>query len=133
MEMQKTELGRKEKMKNQKEKLLEEIKQKRGYVLDFHKLLAEEDPEFLRGYEAMISASYAKQGVLGQKIKEFVLIAVLTALRADKKHISVHIKQAMEAGATKTEVLEILECIYPPCGTLRFMNGLEAYRHAFNV
>jgi 4-carboxymuconolactone decarboxylase len=120
-------------MENQKEKLLEEIKQKRGYVLDFHKLLAEEDPEFLRCYETMIDGSYAKHGVLGKKIKEFILIAVLTALRADNKHISVHIKQAVEAGATKTEVLEILECIYPPCGTLRFMNGLEAYRDAFSM
>jgi 4-carboxymuconolactone decarboxylase len=120
------------KMENQKETLLLEIKRKRGFVLDFHRLLAEEDPEFLRCYEAMISASYAKEGALGRKIREFVFIAALTAVQADKNHIKVHITRAVETGATKAEILEILECIYPPCGTLKFMNGLEAFKEVFS-
>ena len=119
-------------MEDPKEKVLREIEQKRGFVLDFHRLLAEEDPEFLKCYEDMISASYAKEGVLGHKIREFVFIAALTALHAEKKHISIHIKRAVDCGATKKEILEILESIYPPCGTLKFMNALEAYKEVFS-
>lgn len=118
-------------MENEKQKLIEAIKQKRGYVLSFHKILAEEDPEFLKCYEDLISAAYTREGELDKKVKEFVFIAALTALSAGKKHIGAHIRLAVKNGATKKEVLEVLRCIYPPCGTLKLMNGLEAFEDAF--
>jgi alkylhydroperoxidase/carboxymuconolactone decarboxylase family protein YurZ len=79
----------------------------------------------------MISTAYTKKGVLEKKVKEFVFIAALTALSADKKHIGAHIRIAAENGATKKEILEVLQCIYPPCGTLKLMNGLEAFEEIF--
>ncbi len=120
-------------MENEKQMLLEEIKQKRGYVLSFHKILAEEAPDFLRCYEDLISVAYTKEGVLDRKVKEFVFIAALTALSADKKHIGAHIRVAVENGATKKEILDVLRCIYPPCGTLKLMNGLEAFEDVFGA
>lgn len=120
-------------MENQKEKLLREIEQKRGFILDFHRLLAEEDLEFLRAYETLISATYAKEGVLDQKTREFVFIAALAGMAADKKQQRLHMKKAVEYGAAKEEILEILECIYPPCGTLKFMNSLDAYKETFSA
>jgi 4-carboxymuconolactone decarboxylase len=115
-------------MDDEKEKMLQEIMDKRGFVLDFHKILIEEDLEFLKCYEELISTAYTKQRTLDKKVKELIFIAALTALRADKSHIGVHIKSAVENGASKKEILEVLECIYPPCGTLSFMNGLEAFK-----
>ncbi len=112
------------------EKLLEEIKVKRGFVLDFHRLLAEEDPQFLRRYEDMVSAAYADVRTLDKKTKELIFIAALMSLEAEPTHIGAHMKMALEYGASKKEILEVLECVYPPCGTLRFMNGLKAFEQA---
>ena len=115
-------------MGDEKEKMLQEIMDKRGFVLDFHKVLVEEDLEFLKCYEELVSTVYANERTLDKKVKEFIFIAALTALRADKDHIGAHIRLAIEKGASKKEILEVLECIFPPCGTLSFMNGLEAYK-----
>jgi 4-carboxymuconolactone decarboxylase len=114
----------------EQKKMLEEMKKKRGFILDFHKILIEEDLEFLKRYEELISTAYARQRSLSKKVKELVFIAALTALQADKSHLGAHMKVAMENGATKQEILEVLECIFPPCGVLRFMNGLDAFKEA---
>ena len=112
----------------EQKKMLEEMKEKRGFVLDFHKILIEEDLEFLKRYEELISTAYARQRNLSKKVKELVFIAALTALQADKSHLGAHMKAAMDNGASKQEILEVLECIFPPCGVLRFMNGLDAFK-----
>lgn len=115
-------------MSKEKESWSQQIKAKRGYVLDFHKVLMEEDPEFLKSYESLVTAAYSSERTLDKKIKEFIFIAALTALRADKYHIGVHMKLALENGASKREILELLECIYPPCGTISFMNAVQAFK-----
>ena len=116
----------------EKEKLLQEVMAKRGFVLDFHRIMIEEDPEFMKCYEALVSLVSTRQRTLEKKIKEFIFIGVLVALQADKSHIGKHIKRAVDHGATKKEILEIFELIYPPCGTLRFMNGLKAFEEYFS-
>ena len=115
-------------MDNLKETLLKEIMTKRGYVLDFHKILIEEDPEFLKSYEELISNAYTNERTLDKKVKEFILISALTAVRASKHQIGTHIKLALEYGASKQEILELIECLLPPCGVPSFMNVLDAYR-----
>jgi 4-carboxymuconolactone decarboxylase len=82
----------------------------------------------VRRYEELISTAYARQRNLSKKVKELVFIAALTALQADKSHLGAHMKAAMDNGASKQEILEVLECIFPPCGVLRFMNGLDAFK-----
>ncbi len=115
-------------MDPEQKRMLEEIRNKRGFILDFHKILIEEDLEFLKRYEELISTAYARQRCLTKKVKELVFVAALTALQADKSHIGAHMKVAMDNGATRQEILEVLECIFPPCGVLRFMNGLNAFK-----
>jgi 4-carboxymuconolactone decarboxylase len=114
-------------MDDEKQKMLKEIMDKRGFVLDFHRVLIEEDLEFLKRYESLVSYATTQKRTLNKKTKELIFVAVLTALQAEKDHIGAHIKLALESGATKKEILEALELIYPPCGTLRFMKGVEAF------
>jgi 4-carboxymuconolactone decarboxylase len=83
----------------EQKKMLEEIKKKRGFVLDFHKILIEEDLEFLQRYDVLISTAYARQRNLSKKVKELVFIAALTELQADKSHIGAHMKVTMDNGA----------------------------------
>ena len=111
----------------EQKKMLEEMKKKRGFVLDFHKILIEEDLEFLKRYEELISTAYARQRNLSKKVKELVFIAALTALQADKSHIGAHMKVAIENGASKQEYWKFLNAFSHP-GVLRFMNGLDAFK-----
>ena len=48
--------------------------------------------------------------------------------RVDKHHIGAHIKIALQNAASKREILALLECIYPPCGTISFMNAVQAFK-----
>ena len=70
-------------MNDKKEKMIRHIAQERGFVLDFHKVLSEQDPDFLNCYEAMVKAAYSSERSLDKKVREFLFIAALTALRAE--------------------------------------------------
>jgi 4-carboxymuconolactone decarboxylase len=94
--------------------LLDEIEAKRGYVLDMHRVLAEHDPDFLRGYETLIDAAYARDGALDRRTKEFVYVAALVALSAPRPQVVAHMEAALEAGATPEELLQVVEQLMPP-------------------
>lgn len=115
------------------EELLSRIEEKRGYVLDFHRVLAHADPAFLTAFDALISASYTDQRLLSQRDKELAYIAMLVALGADRQQISTHMSAADRAGASDREVLEILELCLPECGAPKFMRGVDVWREVFDV
>ena len=50
-----------------------------------------------------------------------------------KEHIKAHIEVAKRQGATKEEVLELLELLVLPCGVPKFMLGYEAWAESFSV
>ena len=78
--------------------LLDEIEAKRGYVLDMHRVLAEHDPDFLRGYETLIDAAYVRDGALDRRTKEFVYVAALVALAAPRPQLVAHMEAALKGG-----------------------------------
>ena len=110
--------------------LLDEIEAKRGYVLDMHRVLAEHDPDFLRGYETLIDAAYVRDGALDRRTKEFVYVAALVALAAPRPQVVAHMEAALKAGATPEELLQVVEQLMPPVGVPRFIEGLEAWGEA---
>jgi 4-carboxymuconolactone decarboxylase len=110
------------------QQLLAEIEARRGYIHDYHRVLANEDPEFLRSYEEFLSAAYTDQRTLSRREKELVFIGVLTALGAEQSHISAHVRVARELGVTEREILETLELCLPPCGVPRFMSAFRAWQ-----
>jgi 4-carboxymuconolactone decarboxylase len=112
-------------------RLLAEIEAKRGYVHEYHRVLAEADPSFLRAYEGFLSAAYTDQRTLGRLQKELVFLGVLTGLGADKKHIAAHMRIAREHGLDAQGVLEVLELCLPPAGVPRFMNAFDAWTETF--
>lgn len=112
---------------------LEEMKRTRGYVLNYHKVLVAEDLEFLRALNSFLATSYTGQRRLDRKTKELISIAVHTALGSGKDHIRAHIEVARRHGATKEEILELLELLALPCGLPKFMHGFEAWTESFPV
>ena len=106
---------------------LQEMQRKRGYSLDMHRIMATADLEWTKKYSEFIEATYTNQRLLDRKTKELLQVAVETALRADVEHIQVHVRLALQEGATPQEVLEALQSVFAPMGALAFRRGLLAW------
>ena len=109
------------------EALLKEAREKRGYSLEMHRILAENDPDWTKKYGEFIEATYTGQRLLDRKTKELLQIVVEAALRADVDQIGAHMRVAMEHGATPQEILEALEAVIMPMGGLAFRRGVQAW------
>ncbi len=114
--------------KRESQKYINDLYKKRGYILDFHKVLAAEDFEFLKAYNEAIDAGYGNQRALDKKTKELLYIALQSSVKATVEQIKLHVKLALDYGATKREILEALEMVIPPAGVPAFMIGFEAWK-----
>lgn len=90
------------------EQLLKKIKERRGYLLPYHEFLAKEDPEYLEAFENFIPGTLGRTRALTPKIKEFIVFAIDAALTYEAG-LKTHIKRALDLGATKDEILDVLE------------------------
>jgi 4-carboxymuconolactone decarboxylase len=113
---------------DEKQAYVDEMAEKRGYVLDYHKVMAEQDFEVLQAANGLIEAAYLKERRLDRKTKELLFIVSLTVMRASKKHIQSHIRVALDLGLRKEEVLEAIEITLPEAGVVVFQEGFEAWR-----
>ncbi len=112
---------------------LQQMEEERGYILDFHRVLAEEDLDFLKGYNALLEAAYTNARTLDAKTKELIFVAVLMAVRSQPDHIKTHMEVAKKLGATKREMLEVLEMTLPPTGAPAFMHAFAVWREVYGV
>jgi 4-carboxymuconolactone decarboxylase len=106
---------------------LEQTSQNRGYTLEFHRIMAEADLEWARKYNEFIEVTYTGQRTLDRKTKELLQIVVEAALRADVEQIQLHVKLALQEGATPREILEALQSVIAPMGALAFRRGVQAW------
>ena len=100
--------------------------EKRGYVLDYHKVMAAQDYDVLRAANGLVEAAYLKERTLDRKTKELLFILSLTVMRASKGHIQSHIRVALDLGVSKEEILEAIEISLPEAGIVAFQDGFEA-------
>jgi 4-carboxymuconolactone decarboxylase len=107
---------------------IDDMASKRGYVLDYHKVMAKQDFDVLRAANGLVSAAYLDQRTLDRRTKELIFIVSLTVMRATKGHIQSHIKVALELGVTPREILEAIEISLPEAGIVAFQTGFEAWR-----
>jgi 4-carboxymuconolactone decarboxylase len=112
----------------EKQAYIDEMAQKRGYVLDYHKVMAEQDFEVLQAANDLVNAAYLKERRLDRKTKELLFIISLTVMRASKGHIQSHIRVALDLGVSKEEILEAIEITLPEAGVVVFQEGFEAWR-----
>ena len=67
-------------------------------------------PDFFEAYVEFSSVPW-KTGTLEPKIKEFIYIAIDTATtHLHKEGARIHIRNALEHGASKEEIMEVFEC-----------------------
>jgi len=112
----------------EKQAYINEMVEKRGYVLDYHKVMAAQDYDVLQAANGLVSAAYLKERRLDRKTKELIFIVSLTVMRASKGHIQSHIKVALDLGVSKEEILEAIEISLPEAGIVAFQEGFDAWR-----
>lgn len=105
----------------------------RGYILDWHKVLAEHDFEFLKGYNSLLNAAYTNQRLLDVKTKEMLITAVLMAVRSQPDHIKTHLEMCKKFGVTAQEMLEVLEVVLPPAGVPAFIHSFDLWRQVYGI
>ncbi|WP_024356267.1 carboxymuconolactone decarboxylase family protein [Leucobacter chironomi] len=107
---------------------INDIAEKRGYVLDYHKVMAKNDFPVLQAANHVVSAAYLDERLLDRKTKELIFIVSLTVMRASKGHIQSHIRVALDLGLSAQEILEAIEIALPEAGIVAFQAGVEAWR-----
>jgi 4-carboxymuconolactone decarboxylase len=112
---------------------LDEMVAKRGYVLEYHKVMAANDFPVLQAADNLVGAAYLAQRRLDRRTKELLFVLSLTVLRADKAHIRSHIRVALELGVEPQEILEAIEIALPEAGVVAFQHGFDAWREAVDA
>lgn len=112
---------------------IDDMAAKRGYVLDYHKIMAKQDFPVLQAANHVVSAAYLDQRTLDRRTKELIFIVSLTVMRASKGHIQSHIRVALDLGVSTTEILEAIEIALPEAGIVAFQTGFEAWREVVDA
>lgn len=111
----------------EKQAYIDDMVHRRGYVLEYHKVLAKQDFDTLQATNRLISQVYLGERRLNRRTKELLFIVSLTVMRASKAHIQSHIQVALKLGLTKEEILEALEILLPEAGVVVFQEGFDAW------
>lgn len=117
----------------EKQAYIDEMVRKRGYVLDYHKVMAAHDFEMLQATNGLVSAAYLEERRLDRKTKELIFISNLTVMRASKGHLQSHIRVALDLGLSKEEILEAIELALPEAGIVAFQEGFAAWREVVDA
>ncbi|MDJ1371443.1 carboxymuconolactone decarboxylase family protein [Gulosibacter molinativorax] len=99
----------------------------RGYVLDYHKIMAAADFPVLQAANDVVKAAYLNKRLLDPKVKELLFILSLTVMRAPKPQLKSHIQVGLDLGLTPQEILEAIEIALPEAGVVAFQYGVEAW------
>lgn len=114
-------------MTDEAQDYIDEMARARGYVLDYHKVMARQDFDVLKATNGLVSAAYLDQRSLSRATKELIFINSLTVLRAPKPQIESHIRVALDLGVTPTEILEAIEIALPEAGIVAFQWGFDVW------
>lgn len=116
-----------------RQEYIDSMARSRGYVLDFHKLMAKQDFDVLVASNNMVKAAYLDERSLDRGTKELIFIVSLTVMRASKAHIQSHIRVALDVGLTPRQILEAIEIALPEAGIVAFQAGVEAWAEVVNA
>jgi len=87
-----------------KDEILADVEAKRGYLLPYHRMLANDDPELLEAYDRLYERLTLLPRVLTAKERETVWLGLLAAI--EEKHGHIHAKRAVSAGLTQDDIAD---------------------------
>lgn len=91
-----------------REKLKSDYIAARGYWVAFNDVLLEHSPDFLEAYMDF-AALPARVGPLSERLVELIYVAIdASTTHMFQPGLAVHIRKALEVGASRTELIEVL-------------------------
>ncbi len=112
-------------MDKEVEKILEGYKKERGTVPPYVEMLAEMKPDILKDWVTVRNKIF-EGGVIPRKYKELIVMAMCFA-RLYPGGVG-HMKAAMDCGATKEEVFEVMMLALPGVGIPPFSTAVNALK-----
>jgi alkylhydroperoxidase/carboxymuconolactone decarboxylase family protein YurZ len=95
--------------------ILEKVKRERGYIHPSREVLCDRDPHYLEVYHDLFTHVMKERNFLPLKMKEMIITAI-NAANNYEEGLRVHIRAALEAGASEDEVFEAIEAASLPAG-----------------
>jgi alkylhydroperoxidase/carboxymuconolactone decarboxylase family protein YurZ len=108
------------------EALIARMKAARGYIYPEWEFAARQDPDFVEAYNRIYELGLGEGRHVPAKVREFVAIALLAFRGAEQSGLVAHMRRAMEFGATREELFEVIETCLVPGGAPTFHRGLSA-------
>lgn len=103
----------------------------RGYWDGSLQALAENDPEFLEGFLHYTRVPWSK-GSLSPKVKELIYLGISASpTHLNRQAIRRHVRGALAHGATKAELVEVLEVV-AMCGIHAITEGVPELKRQFH-
>ena len=112
---------------------IDDMATKRGYVLEYHKVMAAADFPVLQAANNVVSAAYLDQRLLDRRTKELLFVLSLTVMRAPQPQLRSHIQVALDIGVSPQEILEAIEIALPEAGIVAFQWGVEAWQDVVGI
>ena len=114
-------------MDGKKETLLERVRRERGYLHPSREVIYERDPSYLELYHQLFTHVIKTRKALSVKVKEMIIVGINAAINYEEG-LWVHIRAALEAGATEEEIFEVIETASLAAGIHTMTYSLPIFR-----
>ena len=98
---------------------------------ELSEIMAAADPIFMQKFQAWVEYIYLHDRHLDIRDRQLVMTGILSALRAPPPHIKEHMEKALRAGASKDQLIGLVQLVGAWAGTVAQANALEAWRLQF--
>ena len=108
-----------------REAIVQRGEKRRGFVPYWLRFMADVDLDFLEAYERIYELTAVREGALPPKFRELIVVAAV-AIGGYGPGLKDHIRRALKLGATKEEIVEVLQSAYFHTGALTLVHGMIA-------
>ena len=110
---------------DRREAIVRRGERRRGFVPYWLRVMADVDVDFLEAYERIYELTAVRRGKLPPKVREMIVVAAVS-IGGYGPGIKDHIRRALRLGATKEEIIEVLQSAYFHTGALTLVHGMIA-------
>ena len=110
---------------DRREAIVRRGERRRGFVPYWLRVMGDVDVDFLEAYERIYELTAVRRGKLPPKFREMIVIAAVS-IGGYGPGIKDHIRRALRLGATKEEIIEVLQSAYFHTGALTLVHGMIA-------
>jgi 4-carboxymuconolactone decarboxylase len=114
-------------MQKEKRTLIEKIKGKRTWLLNFHRLLLKNDPEMLEKWDNLYSTGKFQERFISAREKELIDLAI-SAIQKWRPGLEIHIKKSVDMGITEEEIAEVFSLSAMSGGIPCMMFAADVYQ-----